>query len=444
MKKCNIDLNIDISYKTYIQGDPKAIAIGNDTDYVSIIDMFLPAKYLQITAGTFSIEYNDFVVDVEIKRINTKEEDPLLEHAKRLKEIGAKIDVRNFVHNVLNLPMEAITDNRGKYPAVMATLTFPKRIVTWIDVEHDSGIRGESDYEVFQVTGGSDSKEKILALIILNRLIKSLQMDGLHPLSYDDVTMFFERYFKIPDYTTPLILSINTLASKDAYKNAVYDYLLPKLKKSELIKSADILQKEYAGKELINANDLKSTILNAIENVLKYNIELRRWIEPFWDGERTINDNGTKKTIPRMPKYETKIQPTLHVILDMVLLPLGIHVTRESDEGIGRLEFKFLFTTKSGVPLTVGVEFKLAHHGDIEHGITKQLPAYLKVIRSTTGIFVVMWFKDPEFFNKPVKYNKEEMDKFLLKQAKSICSSSGMDISSVMIDASTRSSASNL
>ncbi len=444
MQKYNIDLDINISYQIFTQGSPKLIGVGDDIDYISIIDIILPSKYLNLSIGKFDIEYKDSIVNIEIKKINTKEEDLVLAQVEKLKNALKKKEARDFFYTEFDLPAEAITDNRGVYPTVAAIITFPWRIAKWIDVKHDTGLKMENDSELFQITGVDDSSEKILALIIFNRLLKLLKINDLNILTYDDITIYTERYFKIPEYSTPLIIRLNTLTAKDAYRNAVYDYLLPKLQQQEIKKSVSILKKEYTGKEISNENDLKLAISDAIKNVLKYNIELRRWVEPFWDGERTISEDGIKKIIQRMPKHEPKIQPTLHVLLDIAMLPLGIHVVRESDEGIGSLDFKFLFTTKSGVPITVGVEFKLAHHSDIEHGITKQLPAYLEAIRSNTGIFVVMWFKDPEYFNKPTKYNKNEMVEFLAKQATGICASSGMDISSVMIDASIRPSASNL
>ena len=55
--------------------------------------------------------------------------------------------------------------------------------------------------------------------------------------------------------------------------------------------------------------------------------------------------------------------------MDMALTPLGIQVIRESNEGIGSMDFRCLFTTQSGAPLSVGIEFKLAHHKEVKKGM---------------------------------------------------------------------------
>ena len=125
---------------------------------------------------------------------------------------------------------------------------------------------------------------------------------------------------------------------------------------------------------------------------MKHYIEDRRWIEPFWDDARVIEINGIKHDIPASPKRETKIQPTLHVFFNRNLLPLGVQVLRETDEGVGKLDFKFLVTLKGNIPLNVCAEFKLAHNEELEHGLTKQLPLYLKASPSKLGLFLIMWF----------------------------------------------------
>ncbi|MDD5025520.1 MAG: hypothetical protein PHN79_10515 [Methanoregula sp.] len=100
---------------------------------------------------------------------------------------------------------------------------------------------------------------------------------------------------------------------------------------------------------------------------------------------------------------------TFHILFEILLGPVGIHTTRESNEGIGNVDFKFMFTTSNQVPLKVLSELKLAHNQKSKHGLTSQLPAYLMSDRAKFGIFIVMWFKDEknEFFKKP-KYDKSE------------------------------------
>ena len=118
----------------------------------------------------------------------------------------------------------------------------------------------------------------------------------------------------------------------------------------------------------------------------------------------------------------------------------------ESDEGIGTIDFRCLYTTKDGDGISVGIEFKLAHHKEIREGIRKQLPAYLKAIRSTSGIFSVMWFKDQEekYFKKPRAHQKNDTIEWLKDEAIKVSDKNNIKIISFLIDASIKPSASKI
>lgn len=427
---------MDMAYMSFGRGKAKEISSGSSENYVSKIDMVLPVVFRVLPEGWFEVEYNGDTVGIKISTINNKDEDPVFSFAKNV-NIGASGSGLELI------PFEAFTDNRGEYPATLVTLIFPRRIASWIDDTHEAGIKVDIDYEKMQVTGSPDNEEKILAIIVINRLIKSLNIEGLNGISYDDVSVFLETYYQ-KTTSRPLIKKMNVLASKDAYKNAVYDYVLPNIRKSGIDQSFVKFQEDYVNKQIDCERDLKLAVEEIIENVLKHHIESRRWIEPFWDGQRKVKHKDEEIIVPRSPKGETKIQPTLHVVLDMALSPLGIQVIRESDEGAGSLDFRFLFTTKNSIPLSVGVEFKVAHHKEIKKGINRQLPAYLKAIRSTSGIFVVMWFKDSEFFKEPKGFEKDQMERWIDEEARRVSSESGINLSTAMLDASIRPSASNL
>jgi len=427
---------MDMSNMSFMQGTAKSISGGSDDDYVTQIAIVLPADKYMFPAGVYKENYDDSLVEINISRISTQEDDPVYKSAKNF-NFGASGSGLEFI------PFEAFTDNRGEYPAILLTVVFHKRIASWIDDSHESGRKMDLDYEKMQITGGPDNEEKIKAIIIINRLIKSEKWEYIKNISYDDVTVFLENYFKKPS-TNPLLLKVNALVSKTAYKQAVYDYILPKIEESGTSRSLEKFEDSHSDKDIVNEKDLLHTIEEAINDVLKHQIESRRWIEPFWDGQRKLKHEGDEFLVPRSPKGEIKIQPTLHVVLDMALSPLGIHVIRESDEGVGSLDFRFLYTTKDGAPLTVGVEFKVAHHKEIKKGITKQLPAYLKAIRSSSGIFVVMWFKDAKYFKDPKGYDKDSMEIWILEQSGIVSADKELNISASILDASIRPSASNL
>ncbi len=435
MSRHGITLNMDMSNMMSIVGTTQSILGGQDEDYVTRIDIVLPIEF-ELPVGAYRQTFEDTIVEVVITTITKKEDDPIYSAAKDISfgASGSGLDT---------IPFEAFTDNRGKYPAVLITEIFHKRIASWTDKHSKTGMKMDFDYEEIQITGMPDNKEKIKALMVLNRLIKAEKWKDARAITYEDVTVFLESYFR-KGINKPLILKINSLMSKSAYKDAVYDYVLPNIEESGAKKSLLKFEESHTDKSIEEEKDLLKIVEEVIDTVLRHYIESRHWIQPFWDGQRTVKHNDKRIVVPRTPKGETKIQPTLHVIFDMALSPLGIQVIRESDEGVGTLDFRFSHTSKNGIPLAVGIEFKLAHHKKIKRGICRQLPAYLKAIRSTSGIFVVMWFKDGKYFRDPKHFEKDGLAKWLSEQAKIVSSQQGLRISSELLDASIKPSASNL
>ena len=429
---------MDMAYTSMMNGIAKSISSGKSEDYVTRIDIVLPANYNDIACKPYKVKYKDYIIDVFIKLIEEKEQDPIL-------KAGG-----NFQYGTSNesglpemLPFEVFTDNKGIYPAILASIVFPFRLATWVDNNHETGMKMDHDYDAIQVTGFPDNNEKIQAIIVLNKLFELLTISKKHKLKYEDITAFLEIYFE-KNNSKPILSKINTLSSKVAYKNAIQDYYLKNIDKSKINLSLEKIKSSFESTVIENENDLLCIVNKTIEDFLIHNIEHRRWIEPFWDGERKIKIDGNEVIVPRTPKSEPKIQPTLHVILDMALRPLGIHVLRESDEGIGLLDFRFLYTNKKNIPLSIGVEFKIAHHQKIQHGLTKQLPAYLKAIRSTHGTFIVMWFKDEKYFKRPKNRQLKQMTTWLKDEAIALSEESKNSISTMTIDASIRPSASNI
>lgn len=214
------------------------------------------------------------------------------------------------------------------------------------------------------------------------------------------------------------------LTSKDAFKNALSDYYLGRDNEHHLL---NIAQKVVI-KDIVSEEDLFKVVVSTIDEITHY-IEQRRWSGPFWDEKH--------------PKIERDIQPTFHILFEILLGPVGIHTTRESNEGIGNVDFKFMFTTSNQVPLKVLSELKLAHNQKVKHGLTSQLPAYLMSDRAKFGIFIVMWFKDEknEFFKKP-KYDKSEFISCLENESEIINKNKEFFIKTVVIDASKKRPAS--
>jgi hypothetical protein len=182
-----------------------------------------------------------------------------------------------------------------------------------------------------------------------------------------------------------------------------------------------------------------------IDKVLVHHLETRRLIEPFWDGSRRVKIENQELEIPKEPKTETEIQPTLHVFLQMALEPFGVHVIRESDEGSGKLDFRFSTTNASSELVSIAAEFKLAHRKEVKAGVTRQLPRYMESIPCSHGIFVLMWFKDEagRYFGKPTACNLLETREFVSDLASRPDNPTHVIATRVM-DCSVRPSASKL
>jgi len=245
-----------------------------------------------------------------------------------------------------------------------------------------------------------------------------------------------------PDFASPLIDKLKCLN----WENFVQE--MADSREGEL--NMRSLEKKYYYHPVDNNQiiESESDFLMAISSTLaelKHYVEDRRWIEPFWDDAREVEINGEKHPIQAAPKKEPKIQPTLHIFFERSLNPLGIHVLRETEEGIGKLDFKFLITIKRRIPVNVCAEFKLAHNEELEHGLMTQLPLYLKASPSKSGIFLVMWFKDDKgkYFNKPVSHNKLQMIEYLEEIVKKMNREEEFEIKSIFIDASRKPSASH-
>lgn len=443
-KNKNANLPFNMAYIDIPQGNIKNILYGNDNDYLTVVNFVLDFKEEKVIYGVYNFNYNNVNIELKVVKINKEDENPIMQSANKIFSILQMHD-----NSIKDIPVSAFTDNRNIYPCTLISVKFPYRLSKRIDQNNENGFLMEDfDPEDLEVAGFPPSKEKVEALKVVNYFLKSSQVLGFKKsLIYTDVTMFTEVYYK-KGIRHPLYMRFHALSSNSAFREVLKDYYLDGFNQEELNKSInDVVSfKKFDSSTIKDESKLLDAVMFVIDNVLIHHIENRRWIDAFWDGSRTIKHEGKEINVPRIPKHEPNIQPTLHVILDMALTPLGIHVTRETDEGIGLLDFKCLFTTQKGLPISVGIEFKLAHHSEIRKGITKQLPAYLKSIKSGSGIFFIMWFKDKDgkIFNKPKKHEKENFKSWLKQEAINTSKETQKVIISSVIDVSIRPSASNI
>ncbi len=236
-------------------------------------------------------------------------------------------------------------------------------------------------------------------------------------------------------------MGLAALTTRGSYKNVIRDFYLD----NNLI---EVLEKEKTVSDIAieSEEDLFNEVKDVLEKVIKHNIEKRRWIAPFWNKYKKLKIDEKKIEIPSSPKKETDIQPTIWVFLQELLLKKGITIIKESDEGIGSLDFRCVYNTPNGEILNVAIEFKIAHHKKLKDGILKQLPAYLESMRAKHGIFLVLWFRDAKgkYFNEPKGYSFEETKEYFDQLSEKVSSEKDLKIDSIFIDASVKLSASNL
>ncbi|HEY5123429.1 MAG TPA: retron St85 family RNA-directed DNA polymerase [Ignavibacteria bacterium] len=286
-------------------------------------------------------------------------------------------------------------------------------------------------------------KKKKLRAIVHNILKNGPEIENRNDEPFFKEKIFGELGFAKmvdPEFANPLIDKLKCL-NWDGFDQMEADSREGEIKMRSLEKKyyyhpVDVNQ-------IIESEDDFLAAISATFSELKHYVEDRRWIQPFWDDAQVVVIKGEKIPVLAAPKKEPNIQPTLHIFFERSLNPLGIHVLRETDEGIGKLDFKFLITIKRRIAVTICAEFKLAHNKELEKGLTMQLPLYLKASPSKSGIFAVMWFKDEkgEHFDKPIQ-GKSQMLEFIEKTVKEINEKEEFKIESILIDASKKPSAS--
>ena len=88
----------------------------------------------------------------------------------------------------------------------------------------------------------------------------------------------------------------------------------------------------------------------------------------------------------KTPKDETAAQLLFYSVAKGYCCMHDIDINRESNPGIGELDFKFSVGNKSKVV----IEMKLSTSNRLSHGFEKQLPAYLRAEEARYGILLVI------------------------------------------------------
>jgi len=109
-------------------------------------------------------------------------------------------------------------------------------------------------------------------------------------------------------------------------------------------------------------------------------IELRSGYKLLWNETKTL------------PRSEEDVQLLFKGILDEHCRANNIDFTREVNQAMGPVDFRF----SSGYTNRVLLEAKLAKNTKFWNGLKKQLPKYLKIDKRKNGIFLVIVFSDKD------------------------------------------------
>ncbi|WP_198599312.1 hypothetical protein, partial [Vibrio sp. 10N.261.55.A7] len=139
---------------------------------------------------------------------------------------------------------------------------------------------------------------------------------------------------------------------------------------------------------------LKEFVFRCVDLFVKHNIENHGDYKYLWK-----NDETGKQVPCREPETQPYIFNHLRAIFDF----MGIQISREVESSNGEVDFLVSFTNSQNKLLKLCVELKLAHAVNVEKGLTKQLPAYMKGERCKYGIYLVLWYRC-ELFGRPEKY----------------------------------------
>ena len=374
-----------------IVGDISKVMSLPDEEVSTLIEVDLPF-YIPIENEPVEMRLNDLTISFLIDKIYPTENDfNYLNHGE-LVAGGEKIG--------------AYQNTRGRLPFSRASIKIPKKVVDPFKIVNSNAVGLDIDYEKAKIYGPPKSDVKILLLKVVNNYIRVIKEEirilGLEDIRYDDLLNFRVAYFYRDEIVADILYAV-TRDESNRIIEAVLPFRLPETVRNRLKKIEEEKQKRariLEIKNFTNEKDLFEHVIEIINEFLKHEIEKRNWIDAFWDKNE--------------PKNENRIQPTIRASLETLLNQSGISIVKESDEGIGDLDFKCIYNNNSEI-MKVHIEYKNAHHEKLRKGLTTQLPAYMDADEAKYGIYLVFWFKDEINFDKPkniesIDILQEELD----------------------------------
>ena len=153
----------------------------------------------------------------------------------------------------------------------------------------------------------------------------------------------------------------------------------------------------------VRPGEVFNVVSEALQTMNK-EISVTNDLSGFWDTQLGEDDEG-KKSKSLVPKREPAITKHIESRIRDITLMNNLTVAREIEIGNGKLDLLFSAPLIDGTTAKVCVEVKKAHAGyDLVHGLSTQLPEYMRRLDTDYGVYCVLHFgKDYQHKVTPFK-----------------------------------------
>ena len=274
---------------------------------------------------------------------------------------------------------------------------------------------------------GRNYPHKEYILNLLRKLKKERDSDFPFAINLEDISSELISNYYVAYYDSSgkrIYHKIHTITNFSTYVNAK-ERFLTYLSNLQLDAEIDDIHDLVFNTEIDNTRSFNDFIKRLLAITVKKPIELLGNHIYLWNNGEPVN--------------EVKAQPLILNSMKPITEVKGIQMSREVYAANGSLDFHCSYTTSKGKLLKTCIELKRAQHPDIAHGISYQLPQYIKAEGQGYGVFLVLWFKGAHF-NTPLKYeSSHKLDVELKKHIPR-----GFRIEIVIIDCSEKDSPSKV
>ncbi|MBA7519323.1 hypothetical protein ES705_11401 [subsurface metagenome] len=381
---------------------------------VTLISFTIPQKAIN---NFVKIEYDDKTT-IEFSLINNLFDDPIFRF----------LDSSELTLN--SLPFSVFSDSIGFVNnSVLVTIIIKDFFHPDFEIENiNLKYKDFSEHEAKIGRKYYPHKDYIIDIL---RRIKQNESFNL-PITIDldeiNVNLISNYYLGYFDQNHKRIFhKVYTITNLDTYLKLKNRYLTS-LNSLNLDDDYNNIRKLAIETEINSANDLQNYLVSLINITAKKSIEQRGIANNLWI------ESARRKT----PISEPNAQPLIYNLLNLVAEIKGIQISREIVAANGSLDYHCSYT-KDDRLYKVCIELKNAHNQNIEHGITNQLPAYIRDKGSRYGIYLVLWYKSENYAN-PSKYDTIKA----LENSLNKLSPKGFKIKTIIIDCTFKNGPSKL